>query len=57
MTWNEDEGYDKENTEEEIVEEIVEHIYEEEDMDKDSHEDFLISDESGVKYPDSDTEA
>ena len=45
ITGNEEEGYDKEIHEDEIVEEIVEDISEEEDMDEDAHEGFLISDE------------
>ena len=37
------------------MEEIVEEISEEEDMEKDSHEWFVISDESGRNDPYSDT--
>ena len=57
MTVNEDEGYDKENSEDKLVEEIVEQIDEEEVMDQDAHEGFLISDESDSNNRDSDTES
>ena len=56
MKGNEDEGYDEEKYEDDLVEEILEEIAEEEDMDEDVHEGFLISDESDSNNPDSDTE-
>ena len=48
-------GYDEENLEYDILEEVMEEIAEEEYMDEDAHKGFLISDESDINDPGSDT--
>ena len=53
---NKDKGYDEENPEDKLVEEITEDISEEEDIYKDSHEGFLIADDSDSNDIDRDTE-